>query len=217
MHNNRASVLRDSAIKTEISLETEEFLNYFDINSIEDPSQKTIGVELEAWIVDENHAPIPVNKDLIKLANNHNLVEEILKFNLEYNSPIFNIEGDFLSRMHQDLEMLWKDLNEKAATANCSVIRIGTLPTLKKSDIREENISTNPRYSLLNENIMREMNSSSFDFNIKGPAGELKMKCDDILIEGSTTSLQIHTNLTKSIMPYYFDALMHGFKLPCSS
>jgi hypothetical protein len=53
---------------------------------------------------------------------------------------------------------------------------------------------------------MQELNSSSFDFKIKGSETELKMSCDDILIEGSTTSLQIHTNLAKSIMPYYFDA-----------
>ena len=206
MQNSRALVLKKSDEIDDIVEETEQFLEHFQTNSREDSSHRTIGVELEAWIVDNNNAPIGVNRDLLKLCKNECLVEEILKFNLEYNSPIFKIENNCLSRMHRELESLWKDLNKQASYANCSVVRIGTLPTLETSHIKPENISENPRYTLLNDNIMREIGSDSFNFEIKGDQDEISMECRDILIEGSTTSLQIHTNLPKSIMPYYYDA-----------
>ena len=49
----------------------------------------------------------------------------------------------------------------------CKILRIGTLPTLKESDNRD-NISSNPRYDRLNKSVMNKIGSNSFDFSIEG-------------------------------------------------
>ena len=107
--------------------------------------------------------------------------------------------------MHDKLEATWRELNSTANHGECKILRIGTLPTLKESDINRDNISSNPRYDRLNKSVMNKIGSNSFDFSIEGKE-KLDLECNNILIEGATTSLQIHINLDRDLMTHFYNA-----------
>ena len=185
--------------------ETDSFLCDFSKVEQTTSDKYTLGIELEAWIVDNKYRAAPVNKELIDLANKDGVVEELLKFNIEFNSPVFTIKDNLLTKIRDCLEDTWQSLRETADLADCKIVRIGSLPSLKQTDIKEVNVSSNPRYKAMNEIIMAHNRGNSFKFQIKGTE-ELDIECKDIFTEGATTSLQIHTKLSNDIMPNFYNA-----------
>ena len=76
---------------------------------------------------------------------------------------------------------------------NNKIILTGILPTLKKKDLKFENITPLKRYITLN-NSLKKIRGNDFRLHIKG-VNELIVTSESILFEASNTSFQIHSQL----------------------
>src|SRR5262245_40518993 len=126
-----------------------------------------IGAEQEMFLIDRTWHPVPmVMKALERLQNSH-FTTELGQFQLEMNLDPYLFTADCLGRTErQMLELLGlahRALNEDGAT----MVLVGILPTLRKSDLGLDSMVPVPRYRALND-AMTHMRGGDYDFFIKG-------------------------------------------------
>jgi len=59
------------------------------------------GFELEAWLVDHQHRPAPINEAYLARLQNPLVVPELAQFNVEFNTPARRLEGRALHYMQK--------------------------------------------------------------------------------------------------------------------
>lgn len=65
---------------------------------------KMFGYELEAWLIDQNFQPAPINEQFLKALNDPLVVPELASFNIELNSMPQQLGGQVFSDMEQNLK-----------------------------------------------------------------------------------------------------------------
>ena len=149
-----------------------------------------IGAEQEMFLVDRNMRPAPISLEVLEHANDSRLTTEIARFNLEANLTPLPLSGRCFRLMEQELEELLGLVRKSAKLLGAKVLLSGILPTLKKSDLTLENLAPIPRYSQLNEGVIR-LRGGPFTIHIKG-LDELQITHDNIMMESCNTSFQVH-------------------------
>ena len=162
------------------------------------------GFEIEAWIVDPQMQPSPINDHFLSTLKNSLIFEELAKFNIELNSTPTPLADNVFSRMHQQLQSTWDHASQHAASMQKHLIMIGTLPTLKQVDLNLTNMSDLNRYRALNEQILRSR-GKPINLDIIGKE-HLKMAHHDVMLESAATSLQIHIQLPLNIAHHFYNA-----------
>ncbi|MEE9157559.1 MAG: glutamate--cysteine ligase [Gammaproteobacteria bacterium] len=174
--------------------ETALLLEYFRQHRLSDTSGVG-GFELEAWLVDENAAPAPINEKYLKYLNGSLVVPELACFNVEINSSPRPLRGDALQRMAAELAKTWQDCRSIAATMNADLEMIGILPSLRQEQLSLENMSLMTRYRALNEQILRMRHGRPLQLDIRGKE-HLYTTHNDVMLEAACTSLQIHLQVS---------------------
>jgi hypothetical protein len=145
-------------------------------------------------------------------ANNHIFLEqlndplafpELAKFNIELNSVPQKLSANIFSNLYQNLTETWKKYHLTAQKLNNHLI-IGTLPTLKLSDMTLANISNMNRYEALNEQILKAR-GKPVNLDIIG-VEHLKIKHHNVMLESASTSLQLHTQIPLEQAHYFYNA-----------
>jgi len=162
------------------------------------------GFEIESWLLDKNMQPTPINKHFLSTLNNPLAFEELAKFNIELNSTPTPLAGNVFSRMHKQLQSTWDCAFKHAQTLDSQLLMIGTLPTLKQSDLSLANMSDLNRYHALNEQILSSR-GKPINLDIIGNE-HLKLAHHDVMLESATTSFQIHTQLPFDIAHHFYNA-----------
>jgi len=162
------------------------------------------GFEIEAWILDENMLPAAVNDQFLASLNNPLAFEELAKFNIELNSTPTPLAGNVFSRMHKQLQATWENAFQHAESLEKKLMMIGTLPTLKQSDLSLANMSDLNRYRALNEQILQSR-GKPINLDIVGHE-HLKIEHHDVMLESATTSFQIHIQLPIDIAHHFYNA-----------
>ena len=162
------------------------------------------GFEIEAWILDKDMQPAPINDHFLATLNNPLAFEELAKFNIELNSTPTPLAGNVFSRMHKQLQSTWDSAYQHAETLEKKLIMIGTLPTLKQSEISLANMSDLNRYRALNEQILKSR-GKPIHLDIIGNE-HLKLEHHDVMLESATTSFQIHIQLPLDIAHHFYNA-----------
>ena len=90
------------------------------------------GFELEAWLVDDEAQPAPVNDVFLERLNNPMVVPELARFNVELNDHPQHLWGTALSRMEASLGETWRQCMQVAEAMQTHLLMIGTLPTVKR-------------------------------------------------------------------------------------
>ncbi len=162
------------------------------------------GFEIEAWIVDKDMRPAPINDYFLATLNNPLAFEELAKFNIELNSTPTPLAGNVFSRMYKQLQSTWDSAYQHAETLEKKLIMIGTLPTLKQSEISLANMSDKNRYRALNEQILKSR-GKPIHLDIIGNE-HLKIEHHDVMLESATTSFQIHIQLPLDIAHHFYNA-----------
>lgn len=165
------------------------------------------GFEIESWILDSSLLPASYNKEFLQRFDNPLVVPELALFNLEFNNTPHRLEKTFLSKIHSEIETLWNSAQKTATTLDkpASLLMIGTLPTLRLSDLNENTMSDMNRYHALNEQIMDRRHNEPLHINIKGK-DLLELGSDNVMLEASTTSFQIHTQVPAREAHHYNNA-----------
>jgi len=149
-----------------------------------------IGAEQEVFLVDGNMRPAPISLKVLDCAKDSRLTTEIARFNLEANLTPLPLTGGCFQQMEQELNELLSLVRKSAETFGADVLLSGILPTLQKSDLTLENLAPIPRYSQLNEGVMR-LRGGPFAIHIKG-LDELQITHDNVMMESCNTSFQVH-------------------------
>jgi gamma-glutamyl:cysteine ligase YbdK (ATP-grasp superfamily) len=168
-------------------------------------SEPKVGFELEAWLIDERMNPAPVNEPLLKNLNNPCVVHELAKFNVELNTSPFAIHNAVFSNLCQELNRLWELCQAAARPLNSQIAMIGILPTLQPEMLSLAHMTPSQRYAALNEQIMKHRGGRPLTLDIRGE-DRLQIKHDNVMLEATATSLQIHFNIPQLEAIHYCNA-----------
>jgi len=165
----------------------------------------TLGFEIESWLLDHNFFPTPVNDDFLAAFGNESAVPELSKFNVELTCPPRKLEGNVFSHARTAFETVFQEANEAAHSLDANLVMIGTLPTIRETDLNLHNMSSLKRYYALNTEVLRQRGGVPLRIDIEG-AEHLVMEHHDVMLEAAATSFQIHLKTPISKIHRYFNA-----------
>ena len=151
---------------------------------------RRIGAEQEMFIVGPDYRPSLAAMELLEAIDDEHYTTELGRFNLECNLDPFKFGGDCLSQTQDQLDMLVAKARDAAEAMGIEVALVGSLPTMRKSDLGLESMSPIRRYELLNSALQAQRNGN-YDFLIKG-VDELRVTHDNIMLEACNCSFQVH-------------------------
>ncbi|HET6786348.1 MAG TPA: glutamate-cysteine ligase family protein, partial [Aquabacterium sp.] len=156
-----------------------------------DSAGRCAGFELEAWLVDHNHYPQPCNQRVLARLADPLVVPELSQFNIELNGTPQPLKGAALSQLAQELTATWGRCVRAAHEEGATVMAIGTLPTLRESDLTLAHMSPTRRYAALNEQVLKARGGRPLTLNIEGRES-LSTTHADVMLEAASTSFQVH-------------------------
>lgn len=177
------------------------------------------GYEIEAWLVDKDGAPSPVNQEYLMRLKSPLVTPELSVFNIELNTEERILDGDVLTRMRHSLERTWKSCNQVGEEMGVRLVMIGTLPTAAVDHFTQENMSPLVRYRALNEQILRMHGEETIQVEIEGRE-RLSHASRNILLEAATTSFQIHLQVNQDQAVRFYNAAAVGsapLLAPCAN
>ncbi len=188
----------------QLQQETNIIEHWFSHNHFAD-EQRMFGYELEAWLIDENYQPSPVNEQFLKMLNHPLVVSELASFNVELNSLPQHLSGSVFSDMQRNLDQIFGLCRRQAQLLDSDILTIGILPTVKKEDLSLQYMSNSQRYRALNEQVLRLRQGRPLQINIKGQE-HLQTEHDDVMLEAAATSFQLHLQVAMDKAPRYYNA-----------
>jgi hypothetical protein len=169
--------------------------------------ERTIGAELELFLVDEQGRPMPENKAILGEVDDARLTLELDRFNLEVNPSPSCLEGTPFSALRRELDSVLAQVRRATETRGGRVVMIGILPTLRRGDLRRGAITDSPRYRALNRS-MRRLRREPFRIEISGTDAEpVRIERDNLGLEGANTSFQVHLRVDPDDFARVFNAV----------
>jgi len=162
------------------------------------------GFELEAWLVDSEMNPAPLNAAFLEAFDGPLACPELAKFNVEFNSVPQFLKGEVLSRLHLDLGELWRKARTVAESVGVDLVAIGILPTVPATALNLSNISAMNRFRALNEQILSARRQQPLKLDISGHQ-HLAVEHQDVMLESAATSFQIHLQVPLERVRAYFN------------
>ena len=163
------------------------------------------GLELEAWLIDADAAPLPINEAYLQRLAMPTVVPELSRFNIELNVAPQFLAGDGLGRLEQELRSTWQHCTKVASEMDASVLAVGILPTVADHHLVAANMSAMQRYHALNEQVLRLRHGRALNLNIVGRE-HLHSQHHDVMLEAAATSLQVHLQVTADNAARYYNA-----------
>lgn len=163
------------------------------------------GFELEAWLLDHNYYPHPINQAFLQRLASPLVVPELARFNIELNGTPQALQGDALRRLQAELETTWQHCQAVAHELQSTLILIGILPTLRNADLCMANISPLKRYRALNAQVLKARGGRPIQIDIAGRQ-RLRINHDDVMLEAAATSFQLHLQAPQAGFTRHFNA-----------
>jgi gamma-glutamyl:cysteine ligase YbdK (ATP-grasp superfamily) len=163
------------------------------------------GLELEAWLIDRQAMPAPLNKVFLENMDDPLVVPELARFNVELNVHPQPLHGAALSRLQQDLQHTWDRCQAVAADLDARLVMTGILPSVTQSDLSLANMSELKRYRALNEQVLRLREGKPLMLDIHGRE-HLNIQHHDVMLESAATSLQLHLKVAVDDAVRYYNA-----------
>lgn len=167
--------------------------------------ERSIGSELELYIIDGDGRALHANEALLEAAADPQLTLELNRYNLEYNlSPQLLAQGG-LAATESEMRRKLHDLASVAEQYAGHIVPIGILPTLGSEDFGAACVTDRPRYHALVEQLLA-WRGSEFRIDING-AEPLQMAMQDVTLEGANTSFQLHLRVDPADFVDTFNAV----------
>ncbi|MGI9017344.1 MAG: glutamate--cysteine ligase [Euzebya sp.] len=165
--------------------------------------RRTLGVELEVYLTDDEGMVLPVNAEVLAALASPDFQTELAQFNMEFATPPRAVRGACFTQVEDELRQSLVRAAAKARDFDARVIMIGILPTLTDFDVTEQNLSSNPRYKALNDAIL---NARGEDLVIHIEGDEtLSTVTNSILFEAACTSMQLHLQVDPDDFARYWN------------
>ena len=169
------------------------------------------GFELEAWLLDHNCYPTPCNESFLARLDDPLVVPELSRFNVELNGTPQFLTGKALTLLEQELTSTWDRCVTSAHADGATMLAIGTLPTLRESDLDLNSMTPSKRYVALNEQVLRARGGRPLKLAINGASNldaPLRTTHADLMLEAATTSFQVHLQVSAAQLGRYLNASM---------
>ena len=163
------------------------------------------GMEVELNLVGPDGRPALRNAEVLAKIDDPAFVQELGRFNLEINVPPKNLGGDGAMQYEFEVRDQLNAANERAAEAGAGMVMIGILPTLAPEQMTHEAISSNPRYALLDEQMLLAR-GEDLHIDIRGGPEHLETYADSIAPEAACTSVQFHLQVSPDGFARYWNA-----------
>ncbi|WP_218080603.1 hypothetical protein [Anthocerotibacter panamensis] len=167
--------------------------------------QKMAGFELEAWLIDRDFRPAPINAEFLERLASPLVVPELARFNVELNGTPLPLTGHVLSEMGAELAETWSLCAQTAHNLNAELVMVGMLPTVRQEDLTLANVSALARFRALNEQVFRLRQDRPLHLKIHGQE-LLDIQHPDIMIEAAATSFQTHLQVSPAEAVRYYNA-----------
>ena len=169
-----------------------------------DLAPSSMGLEIELNLTDADGQPLMRNAEVLQAIADEAFQTEVGQWNIEINVPPRKMAGRGLADFERDVRDDLNEANAKAGETGANIVMIGILPTLAEGHTTLETLSTNPRYALLNEQII-QARGEHLHIEIKGRE-ELDAYADTVSPEGACTSVQIHLQVGPDEFAPYWNA-----------
>ena len=193
------------AFRDRLREETKQLKRWFDEERFERSDAFTVGLEIEAWLIDRNSLPTPNADEFIATANDERVVPELSKFNFEMNADPRALEGPCFTSIEEDIEALWTRCKRAGETLEMHPLVIGMLPTVRDEMLQPEWMSGGNRYKALNQSLLAARKSEPLQISISG-RDRLEYRCDHIMLEAACTSLQAHLKVNQDEAARFYNA-----------
>lgn len=194
-----------AAYKVRLREETGRLKHWFDERAFDYDEGFTVGLELEAWLVDENHLPAPRNLEFLKAVADAEVVEELSKFNFEINTPPRPMGSSTFADTQRDLGEVWSRCGKVAETLDLRPVAIGILPTVRDEMLQPDWMSETNRYRALNREVFRRRKGRFLHIHIEGQ-DLLDYHCNHVMLEAACTSLQAHLKVNQERAARFYNA-----------
>lgn len=166
-----------------------------------------VGCELEAWLVDRDMNPAPVNREFLAHLDDPASSPELAKFNVEFNTDPVRLTGAILTDLERQLDRILTKARRAGDTLDVNVLLIGILPTLQDAQLIPGNLSELNRYRALNEQVLMSRMGQPVRLNITGRQPLVSVH-HDVMLEAATTSFQLHWQVPAADVAAYYHALL---------
>src|SRR4051812_16618872 len=155
-----------------------------------DADSRTTGLEIELNLMDADAEPAMRNAEILANLADPSFQTELGQFNLELNAHPRSLCGDGFADYENDILDSLGRAEDRAGKADCTIVLIGSLPTLTPDHLVLDNISANERYRALNDQLVGAR-GERFSVDIRG-VERLQTANDSIATEAACTSAQFH-------------------------
>lgn len=185
-----AKTHEEAGLFMDVLLKDLEALDYMIKHGLIESDVQRIGAEQEIHLVNSSYRPAPIIMEFLKRLDDEHFTTEHASFNSEINVEPLPFTNDCLSRIESQLKELLNKAREVLKELDSDLIYTGILPTISRHDLRDENLTPVPRYSLL-ASLYDAIRGEPFSIRIEG-TDQLITRVDSTIFEGSNTSFQIH-------------------------
>ncbi|MEM8694641.1 MAG: hypothetical protein AAGE05_01315 [Pseudomonadota bacterium] len=193
------------AFRDRLRGETKTLKRWFDEHRFEESDGFTMGLEIEAWLVDQNCLPSPQADEFIATANDDRVVPELSKFNFEMNADPRRLRDDCLDATYRDVDALWDRCTRAGETLSLKPLATGMLPTIRDEMLQPEWMASANRYKALNKALLSARESKPLHIDIRG-VDTLDYRCNHIMLEAACTSLQAHLQVNQNDATRFYNA-----------
>jgi gamma-glutamyl:cysteine ligase YbdK (ATP-grasp superfamily) len=165
---------------------------------------RRVGLEIELNLVDDACLPAMTSTNVLAAIADPNWATELGRFNLEINVPPQQLTGNALSQLEADVLRKLAHADDRAQGIGSRLVMIGILPTVRQLDVTDAAMSANPRYRLLNEQMIAAR-GEDMRISIDGPE-RLLTHVDTIMPEAACTSVQFHLQVSPESFGNYWNA-----------
>jgi hypothetical protein len=169
-----------------------------------DADRPTTGLEIEINLIDGDAQPAMRNAEVLADLADPTFQTELGQFNLEINVEPRLIADDGFETYERDVLASLLHADERARKSDARLALIGILPTLTQQHTILDNLSANPRYRLLNEQIITAR-GEDMSLDIRG-VERLQAYTDSIAPEAACTSVQFHLQVSPETFANHWNA-----------
>ena len=169
-----------------------------------DADRPMTGLELELNLIDAEGGPAMSNAQILADLADPSFQTELGQFNLEINLKPRLIAEHGFEDYENDLLTSLARADERAKEVQARLVTIGILPTLTQRHAILENLSPDPRYRVLNEQIVAAR-GEDLTLDIRGVEW-LQSHTDSIAPEAACTSTQFHLQVAPEDFANYWNA-----------
>src|SRR5215210_6427896 len=162
------------------------------------------GLEIELNLVDDQFEPAMRNAEVLAAIADPSFVTELGRFNIEINVPPRRLNESGFTQFEEFVRRALNEADPRAREAGAQTVMVGILPTLRPEHVKLDNLSENPRYSLLDQQIFAAR-GEDLEIVIDG-VERLQMVSDTITPEAACTSTQVHLQVSPDDFAGYWNA-----------